>query len=66
MSERLEKAKAALHAAKNHDRNDQLQDRLLDIARTQAAIATAEAVEHIEELLIHERNLRDAQHGGRF
>ena len=45
MSKRLDKAKAALDEAKSQDRNAELQTHLLDIAKTQAAIAGAEALE---------------------
>jgi hypothetical protein len=52
MSERLDKAKAALHDAKKQDRNHNLQEHLLDIARTQATIAGAECLERIEEYVV--------------
>ena len=51
MSKRLDKAKAALDEAKSQDRNAELQTHLLDIAKTQAAIAGAEALEALLDQL---------------
>lgn len=47
MSKRLDKAVAALDDAKKQSSNFELQTHLLDIARTQATIATAEANEEL-------------------
>jgi len=54
MSERLDKAIAALEDAKQGARghNDALEVHLLDIAKTQAAIAGAEALEALYEYTV--------------
>lgn len=51
MSDRLDKAKAALDDAKRQH-NDDHQKHLLAIARTQAAIAGAEALEELLEYTV--------------